>query len=112
MTDQRDSSGEVWIVGDDLVGGRVKLLLSLNACMSDDDNTDANGFVYRRGGGSPIGESMPGTFGDSERVIHDKDGDTPAVTDDVEVPSDETEKMEEKTETDGLSVDELLKLRE
>lgn len=80
--------------------------------MSDGGNTDANGFVYRRGGGSPIGESMPGTFGDSQRVIHDKDGETPAVTEEVEVPSDETEETEEKTETNGLSVDELVKLRE
>ena len=80
--------------------------------MGDGDNTDANGFVYRQGGGSPIGESMPGTFGDSQRVIHDKDGETPAVADDVEIPADETVKTKEKTETNGLSVDELIKLRE
>lgn len=74
------------------------------------DNTDANGWEYRKGGGSPIGESMPGTFGDSERVLHDRSGQTPTTAEDVEVPSDLAEETEEKTETNGLSVDELIRL--
>jgi hypothetical protein len=80
--------------------------------MGDGSNPDANGLEYRKGGGSPIGESMPGTFGDSERVLHDKDGYTPAASTDVEVPAEEAEMNEETTETNGKSVDELLKLRE
>lgn len=80
--------------------------------MGTGENTDANGWAYRKGGGSPIGESMPGTFGDSERVLHDKDGFTPAASREVEVPGENTEETKEKTETGGLSVDELLRLRE
>lgn len=80
--------------------------------MGNGSNTDANNREYRKGGGSPIGESMPGTFGDSERVLHDKDGYTPAASTDIEVPAEEAETNEEKTETNGKSVDELLKLRE
>lgn len=112
MIDQRNIQRGVLIVDSNVGDGSFKSLLNADFCMPDGDNTDANGFVYRQGGGSPIGESMPGTFGDSERVIHDKYGDTPAVADDVEVPSDETEKTEEKTKTDGLSPDELLELCE
>jgi len=80
--------------------------------MGDYDNMDANGRVYRKNGGSPIGESMPGTIGDSERTLHDTNGYTPASNDDVEVPADNAEETEEKTDTGDLSVTELLKLRE
>lgn len=80
--------------------------------MVSDNNTDANGRVYRKDGGSPIGESMPGTIGDSERVLHDQDGYTPASNEDPEVPADNAEETEEKTETGDLSVSELLKVRE
>jgi hypothetical protein len=55
---------------------------------------------------------MPGTIGDSERVLHDQDGYTPASNEDPEVPADNAEETEEKTETGDLSVSELLKVRE
>jgi len=52
---------------------------------------------------------MPGTFGDSERVIHDKDGQTPTYADDdFAVPSHE-HLHEETTEDNGLGVDELVR---
>jgi len=73
------------------------------------DNTDANGWQYRGGDGHIIGESMPGTFGDSERVLHDKDGWTPTSDpDDYEVLSHE-DLHEETTEDNGVGVDELVR---
>lgn len=76
--------------------------------VGNNDNTDANGWQYRSGGGHLIGEPMPGTFGDSERVIHDKDGNTPTYDgDECEVPSHE-DLHEETTEDKGLGVDELV----
>lgn len=76
--------------------------------MDSTDNTDANGRRYRGGGGHIIGESMPGTVGNSERVIHDKDGQTPTSDrDDCEVPSQD-HLQEETTEDNGLDVDELV----
>jgi len=72
------------------------------------NNTDANGWQYRGGGGHIIGESMPGTFGDSERILHDKDGQTPTLEDDYEVPSHE-DLHEETTEDNDVGVDELVK---
>lgn len=73
------------------------------------DNTDANGYRYRGGGGHIIGESMLGTFGDSERVLHDKDGQTPAYdTYDCEVPS-QNHINNETTEDNDVGVDELVK---
>ena len=82
--------------------------------MPHQNNSDAYGWEYRKGGGGSIGESMPGTVGDSERVLHDKDGYTPTSSveyDDVEVPSEKIKEGEEKTDTGGLSVNELIKLR-
>lgn len=77
--------------------------------MDSNDNTDANGYRYRKGGGHIIGESMPGTFGDSERVLHDKDGQTPASeTHNCEVPS-QHHINKETTEDNDVGVDELVK---
>lgn len=76
--------------------------------MGSNNNTDANGWQYRGGGGHIIGESMPGTFGDSERILHDKDGQTPTFDDDYEVPSHE-DLHEETTEDNNVGVDELVK---
>ncbi len=77
------------------------------------DNTDANGWAYRGGDGHIIGESMPGTFGDAERALHDRQGQTPAVDEDIEVPATETEMGTESVDTDGVEVDDLVKrLRE
>ena len=77
------------------------------------DNTDANGWGYRGGDGHIIGESMPGTFGDAEHALHDRQGQTPVVNEDVEVPATETEEGTESVETSGVSVDDLVKrLRE
>lgn len=73
------------------------------------DNTDANGWAYRGGGGHIIGESMPGTFGDAERTLHDQQGQTPAVNEDVEVPGTETEKGSESVDTGDSEVDDLVK---
>lgn len=76
--------------------------------MDSKDSVDANGRRYRGGGGHIVGESMPGTVGDSERVIHDKNGQTPTHNgDDFEVPSDE-HVQEETTEDDGVNVEELV----
>lgn len=77
------------------------------------DNTDANGWAYRGGDGHIIGESMPGTFGDAERSLHDRQGQTPAVNEDIEVPSTETEEGKESVDTGDVEVDDLVKrLRE
>jgi hypothetical protein len=81
--------------------------------VGSNDNTDANGWQYRGGDGHIIGESMPGTFGDSERVLHDKDGQTPTHDPaDYEVPTHE-ELHEETTEDNGVEVEDLVRrLRE
>lgn len=79
--------------------------------MSSGNNTDAYGWEYRKGGGGSIGESMPGTFGDSEGVLHDANGYTPISTPDIEVPADNVTETKETTDTGGLSVKELLKNR-
>ncbi|MFW5950056.1 MAG: hypothetical protein ACOCR6_01740 [archaeon] len=77
------------------------------------DNTDANGWGYRGGDGHIIGESMPGTVGDAEHALHDRQGQTPAVNEDVEVPGAETEEGPETVETGGVTMDGLVKqLRE
>lgn len=79
-------------------------------CVDHNDNTDANGWEYRGGGGHIIGESMPGTFGDAERVLHDKNGQTPSSEEylDVEVPSEEDSHTEETTKGNGVSVEDLV----
>ncbi|MDS0258685.1 hypothetical protein NDI56_04580 [Haloarcula sp. S1CR25-12] len=79
--------------------------------MSSGNNTDAYGREYRKGGGGSVGESMPGTIGDSEGVLHDANGYTPTSTPDIEVPADNATETEEKTDTGGLSVKELVKQR-
>lgn len=77
------------------------------------DNTGANGWAYRSGGGHNIGESMPGTIGDAEQALHDRDGQTPAVDPSIEVPAEETDDFTETTEDNGVDVDELVgRLRE
>lgn len=77
------------------------------------DNTDANGWAYRGGDGHIIGESMPGTVGDADRTLHDRQGQTPSVNEDIEVPATETEVGTESVDTGGVEVDELVKrLRE
>ena len=73
------------------------------------DNTDANGWAYRSGGGHVIGESMPGTFGDAERTLHDRQGQTPAVNEDAEVPGTETKEGGASVDTGDLEVDDLVK---
>ena len=77
------------------------------------DNTDANGWAYRNGGGHIIGESMPGTVGDAERTLHDRQGQTPVVDDEIEVPGTETDVGTESVDTGGVEVTDLVKrLRE
>lgn len=77
------------------------------------DNTDANGWGYRGGDGHIIGESMPGTFGDAERTLHDRQGQTPVVDEDIGVPATETEDGKESVDTGDVEIDDLVKrLRE
>lgn len=77
------------------------------------DKTDANGWGYRGGDGHIIGESMPGTFGDAERTLHDRQGQTPVVNEEIEVPATETEDGTESVETGDVKTDDLVKrLRE
>jgi len=73
------------------------------------DNTDANGWGYRGGDGHIIGESMPGTFGDAERALHDRQGQTPVVNEDVEVPGTEREEGTESVDTGDVEVGDLVK---
>jgi hypothetical protein len=56
---------------------------------------------------------MPGTIGDAERTLHDSQGQTPVVNEDIEVPGTETEVGTESVDTGGIEVDDLVKrLRE
>lgn len=56
---------------------------------------------------------MPGTVGDAERTLHDQQGQTPVVDDEIEVPGTETDVGTESVDTGGVEVTDLVKrLRE
>ncbi|MFC5133583.1 MULTISPECIES: hypothetical protein [Haloferacaceae] len=52
---------------------------------------------------------MPGTFGDAERALHDRQGQTPVVNEDVEVPGTEMERGTESVDTGDVEVGDLVK---
>jgi hypothetical protein len=73
------------------------------------DNTDAFNRRHRSTGDHSIGDSMPGTVGDAQRALHDKNGQTPVIDESVEVPSARQERQtEETTEDNGADVEELV----
>jgi hypothetical protein len=73
------------------------------------DNTNAFNRRRRSTGNHSIGESMPGTVGDAQRALHDKNGQTPVIDDTVEIPSTHHEQQTEKTtEDNGADVEELV----
>ena len=77
--------------------------------MGSNDNRDAFNRRYRSDGDHSIGDSMPGTIGDAQRVLHDKQGQTPVLDESVEVPSERQENQtEETTETKGEDIEELV----
>lgn len=73
------------------------------------DNTDANGWGYRGGDGHIIGESMPGTTGDAQQILHDREEQVLAVDESIEVPAEETEQCTDTVEDDGVGVEVLVK---
>lgn len=75
--------------------------------MGKGNKEDAFGYRHRSGGSHDVGDSMPGTIGDSEAVLHDQSGFTPAWDDLVE-KNTEFEEGEEVTESSEESVEELL----
>lgn len=77
--------------------------------MGSNDNYDAFNRRHRSNGDHSIGDSMPGTVGDAQRTLHDKNGQTPIIDETVEVPSEHQERQtEETTEDNGVDVEELV----
>lgn len=78
-----------------------------SVCMGKGDGEDAFGKRHRSDGTHNIGDSMPGTIGDSEGVLHDQSGFTPISEAGVE-KNTVSETGEEVTEDGGESVEELV----
>lgn len=77
--------------------------------VESNDNRDAFNWRHRSNGDHSIGDSMPGTVGDAQRILHDRQGQTPVVDETVEVPSEQQEhQTEETTETNGEDVEDLV----
>jgi len=64
------------------------------------DNTDANGWAYRNGGGH-VGESMPGTVG-TPNGLRSQQGQTPVVDDGSRFQEPETDVRTESVDTGGV----------
>lgn len=47
--------------------------------MEDRPNQDRYGYTHRSDSSHSIGDSMPGTIGDSEGTLHDRLGEVPTV---------------------------------
>lgn len=77
--------------------------------MDERPDADLFGNVHRSGGDHSVGDSMPGTTGHSDGVLHDQSGFTP-VDEDTEVPGDprENEGTVETTETEDTDISELV----
>jgi hypothetical protein len=76
--------------------------------VESDSSKDAFGYTHRSGGDHMIGDSMPATFGDSQRVLHDANGQTPSDSQDIKMPGGERpETGEVETQTEQ-SVKEML----
>ena len=75
--------------------------------MGNGNGKDAFGKRHRSDGTHDVGDSMPGTIGDSEGVLHDQSGFTP-ISEDVVEKNTESETGEEITEDSGESVEELV----
>lgn len=77
--------------------------------MESHDNRDAFNRRHRANGDHSIGDSMPGTIGEAQRILHDKNGQTPVVDETIEVPSERQEqRTEETTEDNGQEVEDLV----
>lgn len=76
--------------------------------MERDDNTSPVGGRRRANGDHAVGDSMPGTVGDAQRVLHDRNGETPVDEDVVLDTADEERKNRETVEDDTLEVERLL----
>lgn len=75
--------------------------------MGNSNGEDAFGKRHRSDGTHNIGDSMPGTIGDSEGVLHDQSGFTPISEDGIK-KNTESETGEEVTEDGGETVEELV----
>jgi hypothetical protein len=77
--------------------------------MGTDDGRDMFGNVHRSNGDHAVGDSMPGTFGDAQRVLHDSQGFTPVHgTEIVSVATDVKKGNKETTESDEKEVADLV----
>lgn len=94
-------------------GDKVKYFRYVLTVVGPNDNRDAFNWRHRSNGDHSVGDSMPGTVGDAQRVLHDRYGQTPVVDETTEVPSEHQERRtEETTEDNGEAVEDLVaKLR-
>ena len=79
--------------------------------MSHHDNRDRYDRVHRSDPHHDVGDSMPGTVGDSEGTLHDRLGEIPSVEEDVEVyePGQQARQDErESTSDEDVSVEKLV----
>jgi len=82
--------------------------------MTNRDGLDRYNWEHRKDPDFTIGESMPGTVGDSGGTLHDRLGDQPYFEEDVEVfePGQKAREREEesnsKTSQGGLSIKDLV----
>lgn len=77
--------------------------------MESHDNRDVFNGRHRANGDHSIGDSMPGTVGETQRTLHDRNGQTPVVDETVELPSeDQNQRTEQTTEDNGKEVADLV----
>jgi len=77
--------------------------------VASNDDRDAFGRRHRATGNHKIGDSRPGTVGDAERILHERQGQLPTIDRSAEVPSESHEQeTEEKTTADGVDIDDLV----
>lgn len=77
--------------------------------MEKDDNTSPVGGKRRSNGDHAIGDSMPGTVGDAQRVLHDRNGQTPVDEDIVLDTANEERQNQESVEDEDIDVKSLVK---
>lgn len=80
--------------------------------MNNQEGLDRYNWEHRNDPDYQIGESMPGTIGDSEGTLHDRLGAQPTYEEKVEVfePGQKARQRQEekKSETEEVSVKELV----
>ena len=71
--------------------------------MENHPGADRYGNVHRSDSSHSVGDSMPGTIGDSDGTLHDRLGDTPTVDQNtITVPGQQKEEEDVGTEDEDV----------